>query len=284
MVISRFIWLLCAEVGLSDDTLSKNARDFESKDAAGEAAVGAPERMIGCYRVGRVTPPPDLERISSHVSLHTSHSCVTPRQAGRRLARRWRLKPSLSLPCSSTVESRSNLLATASMAARFGEIGRYRLHKCLQCTLTIAKGVRARACLESPPGTCRSPSGHSNGWDYFWVIAADPGVARDFGAAPKSRATPGSAARLQNWYPPVVGNVPIEIGRLICQRTNVWWDPSLGRRYAAGPLLLAIVLVGLRQGAKLFVLSLDRLFISLITAGPAIRWAIREGNRRSISW
>ena len=78
--------------------------------------------------------------------------------------------------------------------------------------------------------------------------------------APKSRATPGSAARLQNWYPPVVGNVPIEIGRLICQRTNVWWDSKLRRRYAAGLFAFAIVLVGLAiAGAKLFVLSLDRL-------------------------
>lgn len=38
---------------------------------------------------------------------------------------------------------------------------------------------------------------------------------------------------LKNWYPVGVQNVPVQWGSIICQRTNVWWDSKLRRRYAA---------------------------------------------------
>ena len=98
--------------------------------------------------------------------------------------------------------------------------------------------------------------------------------------AAKSLPTVQSASLLRDWYPPVVGDVPLEIGRLICQRTNLWWDSKLRRWYATGLFTFAAILVCLAViSAKVFVLNLDRLLISLITVGPAFRWAIREGNR-----
>lgn len=36
---------------------------------------------------------------------------------------------------------------------------------------------------------------------------------------------------LKNWYPSEVGSVPIEVARLICQRTNCWWDAKLRISY-----------------------------------------------------
>jgi hypothetical protein len=103
--------------------------------------------------------------------------------------------------------------------------------------------------------------------------------------AGKSLEGDPSASLLRDWYPPSVGEVPLEIGRLICQRTNLWWDSQLRRWYAAGLFAFSAALVVLAaSAAKVFGLSFDRMLISLITVGPALRWAIREGRRhRSIA-
>ncbi len=37
---------------------------------------------------------------------------------------------------------------------------------------------------------------------------------------------------LANWYAPAVGDLPLHIGRLVCQRSNCWWDSQQRRRYA----------------------------------------------------
>src|SRR5271165_2642933 len=39
--------------------------------------------------------------------------------------------------------------------------------------------------------------------------------------------TPSSAAPLEDWYPQAVAALPLYQGRLICQRTNCWWDSKL---------------------------------------------------------
>src|SRR5262245_15577569 len=39
--------------------------------------------------------------------------------------------------------------------------------------------------------------------------------------------------KLRDWYSPVVGKVPIHLARIICQRTNLWYDAQL-RRYYGG--------------------------------------------------
>ena len=38
-------------------------------------------------------------------------------------------------------------------------------------------------------------------------------------------------SKLENWYPKDVGELPIHIGRVVCQRENCWWDAQLRRRY-----------------------------------------------------
>lgn len=40
-------------------------------------------------------------------------------------------------------------------------------------------------------------------------------------------------AKLKDWYPVSIQSVPVQWGSIICQRTNVWWDSKLRRRYAA---------------------------------------------------
>lgn len=43
----------------------------------------------------------------------------------------------------------------------------------------------------------------------------------------ESRMTP-----VTNWYAPAVGELPIHLGRIVCQRSNCWWDANQRRRYA----------------------------------------------------
>ncbi len=71
------------------------------------------------------------------------------------------------------------------------------------------------------------------------------------------------ALRLVDWYSPEVSKVGIEVGRFICQRSNVWWDSSLRKRYlnflyvssATGVLALIIVGIALDLTIGAFVIG-----------------------------
>ena len=43
----------------------------------------------------------------------------------------------------------------------------------------------------------------------------------------------GTTAEFQRWYPVATANAPLELARLLCQRTNLTWDMSLRERYNA---------------------------------------------------
>ncbi len=45
---------------------------------------------------------------------------------------------------------------------------------------------------------------------------------------------------LENWYPSNIGLLPLRLGRLICQRSNCWWDSKQRRHYAAWILSIAV--------------------------------------------
>jgi hypothetical protein len=49
-------------------------------------------------------------------------------------------------------------------------------------------------------------------------------------------------SKLQNWYPVSVGQLPIYLARLICQRSNCWWDAALRRRYAVLGIVTIVAL------------------------------------------
>ena len=88
-------------------------------------------------------------------------------------------------------------------------------------------------------------------------------------------------ARLSNWYPQAASEVPLPVGRLICQRTNVWWDAKLRKRYRAWILTavvifsLSIVGYGLDQQLTLRKIVLDAALLL-----PLFQWAIRESKRQ----
>jgi hypothetical protein len=47
--------------------------------------------------------------------------------------------------------------------------------------------------------------------------------------------------KLENWYSPKVDDVPLHIGRVICQRSNLWWDVSLRNRHINIIIISAII-------------------------------------------
>jgi hypothetical protein len=60
------------------------------------------------------------------------------------------------------------------------------------------------------------------------------------------RADP--TAKLRDWYPIGVGQLPLPLARAICQRANCWWDAELRRRYARASIgvvaaILAITVI-----------------------------------------
>jgi len=83
---------------------------------------------------------------------------------------------------------------------------------------------------------------------------------------------------LKNWYPPEVGQLPIELARIICQRINCWWDADLRRRYAAtiisivAMLALVVFLLALIGG-----LTVEKLVLAvLVPLLPAFILGIRQ--------
>lgn len=55
----------------------------------------------------------------------------------------------------------------------------------------------------------------------------------------------GKIAGLRSWYPVVIDKVPEACGIIICQRSNVWWDARMRRKYA---LSIRVILVSIALG------------------------------------
>lgn len=83
---------------------------------------------------------------------------------------------------------------------------------------------------------------------------------------------------LKDWYPPEVGQLPIYKARLICQRTNCWWDAKLRRNYADMVIFLLIILatilviLGLIGGSSLE----SFLLVTLVPLTPALILGTRQ--------
>jgi hypothetical protein len=83
---------------------------------------------------------------------------------------------------------------------------------------------------------------------------------------------------LKNWYSPRADELPLHIGRIICQRTNCWWDSTQRRHYAAwlvGIVAFIFVVVcglALSGGASLEALLLK----GILPLAPALLIALRQ--------
>lgn len=83
---------------------------------------------------------------------------------------------------------------------------------------------------------------------------------------------------LRDWYPTIVSELPLAIGRVICQRSNCWWDAKQRRRYASwiiGSVAFVTLLIlgaGFAGG-----MTTNRLFVAVVMPlSPAIIVAVRQ--------
>lgn len=85
---------------------------------------------------------------------------------------------------------------------------------------------------------------------------------------------------LRDWYCPLVGDLPLHIARVACQRSNCWWDAKQRRRYAAWVIgvvvvVFVIVLVLATQGG----LTVEEFVLKVAAPlSPAILLGFRQFN------
>lgn len=80
---------------------------------------------------------------------------------------------------------------------------------------------------------------------------------------------------IRNWYPPITGEIKVELGRLVCQRANTAWDASLRREVCfiiAGTVTLVVfggvvTAVGFQMTTEAWLLSLVVPILPLFVRG-----------------
>ncbi|SDI19408.1 S-4TM family putative pore-forming effector [Variovorax sp. OV700] len=91
--------------------------------------------------------------------------------------------------------------------------------------------------------------------------------------------------RLINWYPVAVKELPLHLARMVCQRTNLWYDSALRKRYRFALLTGCVVLFASAGFASLAIDHTMTTFVlsTLAPMTPAMIWALRECNRQAVT-
>lgn len=91
-----------------------------------------------------------------------------------------------------------------------------------------------------------------------------------------------SDPELVDWYPKAVERLPLHLARIICQRTNLWYDGKLRRLYGYWVLgigiLLTVLLLVIAMASGITVESF--VLTVLAPASPIIIWGLREHFRQ----
>jgi hypothetical protein len=90
--------------------------------------------------------------------------------------------------------------------------------------------------------------------------------------------------RLENWYEPAFSKLPLALGRLLCQRTNVAYDMRVRKSYSrillGAVILLGVVLTlfGLYQDLKVDELLLTMYLPALPLAAFMLRERLKQAD------
>lgn len=89
--------------------------------------------------------------------------------------------------------------------------------------------------------------------------------------------------RLTDWYPSVVKELPIHLARIICQRTNLWYDRELRTRYRniISWSLVLIVIASVVVSSTIDLTMTSFVIIVLVPISPALNCATREYYRQT---
>lgn len=84
-----------------------------------------------------------------------------------------------------------------------------------------------------------------------------------------------------DWYPAEVGAASLEAGRLLCQRSSLWYDATLRRFNGSIALTLSwIIPTGFLLGCWLTRLPLSEFAVTCMPVAPVLVWSVREHFRQ----
>jgi hypothetical protein len=89
--------------------------------------------------------------------------------------------------------------------------------------------------------------------------------------------------RLLHWYPLAVQALPLHLARLVCQRTNLWYDSKLRQIYCWVLIGGLVVLAAIAGTVSLSIDFTMTSFVMTVLAPmtPVVTWIIRECNRQT---
>ena len=118
-------------------------------------------------------------------------------------------------------------------------------------------------------------------WNTFVVgKRVDPEVVHEAAGRWTGR---NKMAALEDWYPVAVECAPLSLARIICQRTNLWYDSTLRRKYGNMVVWLAVLVVAdlVIVAAGFDLKFLDLVTTAMVPALPILLWAARERFRQN---
>lgn len=117
--------------------------------------------------------------------------------------------------------------------------------------------------------------------DWNRLVAGGKVDAEDVRAITSKPITDVDRQYLENWYEVAIAKLPLPVGRIICQRTNVTYDMRVRKTYAgvllgaAVLLFVGLTLLGLYQGVKVN----DLILTMYLPALPLATFLLREHRK-----
>ncbi|MEH6765756.1 MAG: S-4TM family putative pore-forming effector [Aequorivita antarctica] len=85
--------------------------------------------------------------------------------------------------------------------------------------------------------------------------------------------------KIKNWYSPSVGKLSIRTARILCQRTNCWWDSKLRNRYSDFLKYISIIVFLLLLFYSLIInMAILNFILILSTLVPFFQFCIKQAN------
>lgn len=115
--------------------------------------------------------------------------------------------------------------------------------------------------------------------EFLEGASLDPEEVYDLSA---KQFSPEGEKQLRDWYPVAVGNVPMHVGRILCQRENLLYDGNVRKTYSR---LLRIGLLLLLVGFAVYSieggLTVEAFLLTVLApTTPIFNWTLREFFRQ----
>lgn len=87
---------------------------------------------------------------------------------------------------------------------------------------------------------------------------------------------------LKDWYSPAAAALPDHLSRIVCQRTNLWYDAKLRTAYSNSiPTALCMICAALAFAGLLVNLTLSDFVLTVLAPmAPLVLWSVREYFRQ----